>query len=39
VTKPPDTFQEQFDLFSSHGIVIQPHGAGEANILYVALPL
>jgi hypothetical protein len=31
---PPDV-REQAEMFASHGVVIQPHGAGETNIVYV----
>ena len=32
----PTSFKEQFDLFSSHGVVVSPHGAGLVNALYMA---
>lgn len=35
VTNHPDSFEEQVELFASHGIVIQPHGAGEVNIMFM----
>jgi hypothetical protein len=33
VFKSPGSFAEQLALFSSHGIVLQMHGAGETNIM------
>lgn len=32
---PPDV-KEQAEMFASHGVVIQPHGAGETNIVFMA---
>ena len=31
----PETFEEQFELFSSHGILIAPHGAGLTNTMFL----
>ena len=32
---PPETFEEQFALFSTHGIMISPHSAGLTNTVFL----
>lgn len=31
----PKSFREQLEIFSSHGVVVSPHGAGLTNALYM----
>ncbi len=36
ITSFPTSFQEQIDLFSSHGVIVSPHGAGLMNLFLTA---
>jgi hypothetical protein len=31
----PYSFQEQVEMFSSHGVLVSPHGAGLVNLLFM----
>jgi capsular polysaccharide biosynthesis protein len=34
-TVRPYTFREQVEMFSSHGVLVTPHGAGLINMLFM----
>ena len=36
VTDHPTSFREQLKLFSTHGILVSPHGAGLTNAMFLA---
>ena len=35
ITSFPTNFKQQLELFSSHGVVVSPHGAGLMNVMYL----